>query len=442
MAFYFPNGLPAGLTADAQIQIEGAQPVPAAVGEVVTNLDSMVPAVTGMTALFSGTNVGIFLPPPAAVSPRHEDAREEDVFLTAKGIDSRPSAWKYYQAIGAITEYDAEHDRPIGGITFDDWKRHTRMDPYATAGKHDVTATYVNRVDLNLTRVHHSISYGSNAVAAYVCNFLGPAADNQGEVNKAINNAVNGRNLVACVAMDDTVTAGVNGGRPFTRFLIFGPNGRLLPSINLDGEGEKFVPGACVACHGGDHYAGSFPPTGSPSPDIGAHFLPYDTGNFSFATNSGLTEVDEESAIHQLNLNVLDAGPTPASRELIAGWYQSGAGILDKDYVPPSYAGKSTNAIAFYKEIYAKSCRTCHVAMSEPGNFDHYENLVQKTEPYHNYPGYDRISFFVPQFPGGETFNSALMPNSLRTFSLLMADPNRLEIYWRLYDELYNQENP
>jgi hypothetical protein len=76
-----------------------------------------------------------------------------------------------------------------------------------------------------------------------------------------------------------TVTSGVNGGRPFTRFLIFGPNGRLLPSINLDGEGEKFVPGSCVACHGGDHYAGSFPTTSSPSPDIGAHFLPYDTGS-------------------------------------------------------------------------------------------------------------------------------------------------------------------
>lgn len=73
---------------------------------------------------------------------------------------------------------------------------------YARNGKHDVTATYVNRVDLNLTRMHHSISYGSNAVAAYVCNFLGPAADTQVEVDKAITNAVNGRNLVACVAMD------------------------------------------------------------------------------------------------------------------------------------------------------------------------------------------------------------------------------------------------
>jgi mono/diheme cytochrome c family protein len=434
--FYFPNGLPSGLTSNAKIQIEGAQPVQAALGDLVTNMDSTLPAVTDMQAFLAGTNVGVFLPPPAAVGPRHEDARKEDVFLTAKGIDSRQSAWKYYQAIGAITDYDAANDRPIGGITFDDWKRHTRMDPYAQNGKHDVTATYINRVDLNLTRAHHSISYGSNAVAAYVCNFLGPAADTQVEVNKAINNAVNGRNLVACVAMDHTVTPGVNGGRPFTRFLIFGPNGRLLPSINLDGEGEKFVPGSCVACHGGDHYAGSFQTTGTPSPDIGAHFLPYDTGNFSFATNSGLTEVDEESSIHQLNLNVLDAGPTPIARELIAGWYQNGTGVLDKEYVPPSYTGKSTNAIAFYKQIYAQSCRTCHVAMSEPGNFDHFQNLIQKTEPYHNYLGYDRISFFVPQTPGGETFNSALMPNSLRTFSLLMADPSRLEIYWNLLYEL------
>ncbi|MBP9903651.1 MAG: hypothetical protein KBH45_19515, partial [Verrucomicrobia bacterium] len=440
--FYFPAGLPAGLSEDTQFQIEGAQPVVAPIYESATNLDSTPPVVTVMTAVLSGTNVGIFLPPPAPVGPRHEDARAEDVFLTAKGIDSRLSAWKYYKAIAAITDYDAVNDRPIGGITFDDWKRHTGMDPYARNGKHDVAATYINRVDLNLTRVHHSISYGSNAVAAYVCNFLGPAADTQFEVDKAINNAVNGRNLVACVAMDHTVTPGVNGGRPFTRFLIFGPNGRLLPSINLDGEGEKFVPGSCVACHGGDHYAGSFPTTGTPSPDIGAHFLPYDTGNFSFSTNVGLSEAEQESAIHQLNINVLDAGPTPAVSELIAGWYQGGTGILDKNYVPPSYTGKSTNAIAFYKEFYAPSCRTCHVAMSEPGNFDHYDNLIQKTEPYHNYPGYDRIRFFIPQNPGEETFNSALMPNSLRTFSLLMAETNRLEIYWRLYYELDSQLNP
>jgi len=43
-------------------------------------------------------------------------------------------------------------------------------------------------------------------------------------------------------------------GLPFARFLIFGPNGDLLPSVNLDGNGEKFVPGACVACHGGRNY--------------------------------------------------------------------------------------------------------------------------------------------------------------------------------------------
>lgn len=440
--FYFPAGLPVGLSEDTQFQIEGAQPVVAPIYESATNLDSTPPVVTVMTAVLSGTNVGIFLPPPGPAGPRHEDAREEDVFLTAKGIDSRLSAWKYYKAIGAITDYDAVNDRPIGGITFDDWKRHTGMDPYARNGRHDVTATYINRVDLNLTRAHHSISYGSNAVAAYVCNFLGPAADTQAEADKAITNAVNGRNLVACVAMDHIVTPGVNGGRPFTRFLIFGPNGRLLPSINLDGEGEKFVPGSCVACHGGDHYAGSFPTTGTPSPDIGAHFLPYDTGNFSFATGAGLTEAAQESAIHLLNLNVLDAGPTTAARELIAGWYQNGTGILNKDYVPPSYTGKSTNAIFFYKEFYAKSCRTCHVAMSEPGNFDHYDNLIQKTEPYHNYPGYDRIQFFVPRNPGDETFNSALMPNSLRTFGLLMNDTNRLEAYWRLFDELYLIDNP
>ena len=105
-------------------------------------------------------------------------------------------------------------------------------------------------------------------MAAYVCNHPGAAADPnvdptglfpaQSGIDTAIDNVLKvdaahpqGRNLVACVAMDrSSDTVDVNGnktrdhfGEPFTRFLIFGPNGDLLPSVNLDGNGEKFVPG-------------------------------------------------------------------------------------------------------------------------------------------------------------------------------------------------------
>jgi len=79
------------------------------------------------------------------------------------------------------------------------------------------------------------------------------------------------------------VSPGVNNNQPFIRFLIFGPSGQLLPSINLDGRREKFVPGTCVVCHGGDHCAGKFPDDGTGAADVCGHFLPYDVGNFEFS---------------------------------------------------------------------------------------------------------------------------------------------------------------
>src|SRR6202035_5300556 len=104
----------------------------------------------------------------------------------------------------------------------------------------------------------------------------------------AVANAVANKNLVACVAMDYVKTTNYGAtDHPATRFMIFGPSGQLLPSVNLDGRGEKFVPGACIACHGGDYYAGSFPSDGTGQADVGAHFLPYDAGNFAFSSAAG-----------------------------------------------------------------------------------------------------------------------------------------------------------
>jgi hypothetical protein len=94
------------------------------------------------------------------------------------------------------------------------------------------------------------ISYAPDNTAAVVCNHLGatdffnPA---QSDVDTAVLNAVNNEDLVGCVAMDYMVSSGVNNNQPFIRLLIFGSSGQLLPSVNLDGRREKFVPGTCHA---------------------------------------------------------------------------------------------------------------------------------------------------------------------------------------------------
>ena len=418
--FYPVGGPPPPSLSSIRVQCEAASPVtfpasftPDAMGRPccapVVISDSATVVVSTITAVLNGKSVGTFLPPPPVLPA---SLKGSDQFLGYKGIDSRLSAWQYYKAIGAIKNYDAAKDIVTGGISFDDWKRKVKLDPYATAGQHDVVATYVNKVDLNLTREHHSISYGPGNTAAYVCNHSGPLDDTQAAIDTAIANTSAGRNQIACVAMDYNVTAGVNGGQPFTRFLIFGPSGQLLPSVNLDGRGEKFVPGSCVVCHGGDRYVGSFPADGTGFADIGAHFLPYDLGNFEFSTTPGLRQADQELAIYLLNQNVLNAGPTVAEQELIAGWYASGTRTLDTNYLPVSWQGHSAVSLSFYQNVYSRNCRTCHVAMTEVLNFDHFSNITTKVGPG---IGRDRIlssvCSTVPRHAGA-------MPNSLRTFNL------------------------
>ncbi len=238
------------------------------------------PKIASITATHGSTVVGTLLAPltgPSDIVPA------SDAFLTEKGLDTRVEACQYYKVIGAVTGCSAAGDLQ-GAISYNDWQRMVKIGKFATTTQ--FSATYVNKEDLNLTRVHTSVSYGANNTAAVVCNHVGPKTDSQTDVNTAIDATVAGLDRVACVAMDYMVHTGVNGGKPFTRFFIFGPSGQLLPSVNLDTRREKFVPGTCVVCHGGDRYAGHFPPTGTAA-NVGGHFLPYGQGTSSFRPRSG-----------------------------------------------------------------------------------------------------------------------------------------------------------
>lgn len=469
------------------VNLSGADLGPA----VLSGVNS--PTVMSMSAKHNGQEVGIFLPPPSGLPS--DILTRADGFLAEKGVDSRLGACQYYEAVGAVKSCGKAGGLQ-GAISFEDWKRTVKIGKYAVNGTAEYSATYINKMDLNLTRVHHSISYSSDNTAAYVCNHLGPPFSlitAQQDIDTAIDNAVNGLNLVACVAMDYSVTPGVNNDQPFIRFLIFGPSGQLLPSVNLDGRREKFVPGTCVVCHGGDHYAGKFPEDGSGFANVGGHFLPYDTGSFEFSSKAGLTETVQENQIYHLNQNVLNAGPTSAEQDLISGWYAKG-NVLNKSYTPQSYkdaqapftvssisrsgglvtvnttsnnpfttnqtvtiAGVAdasfdgnyqiivdspkqfiygqhnntsatssggtatliTNATSFYRNVIARSCRSCHVAMIEGYNFDHYQNIAPFTYGQGRFAdtGFDVEANVCG---GSQQFaRDHMMPNSLVTFNRL-----------------------
>ena len=319
---------------------------------------SAAPVVSGLSATLLGVPIQS---PGAASGPLPSDNYPEaSRFMSTKGIDSRMSACQYYLAAGAVQSCDSSGN-PSGGITFDVWKQRSGLSPYNSGG--ELQATYINQVDLNLTRNHHGVQNGSN-VAMYVCNYAGPSDDTvQAQVDTAISNAVNNKTLLACVAMDYTSTMGVNGGAPFTRFLTFGPSGNLLLSVNLDGRGEKFLPGSCAPCHAGDHYAGHFPTDGSGVANIGAHFIPFDTGNFVFSSQSSLSLSSQAAAIKGLNQLVLKTNPTPSMQNLINAWYASGSSLQDNSYIPTAWSDPTLPTDqAMYSTVIKHSCRTCHIA--------------------------------------------------------------------------------
>jgi hypothetical protein len=222
--------------------------------------------------------------------------------------------------------------------------------------------------------------------------------------------------------MDYQSSPGVNDNQKFVRFYIFGPSGQLLPSINLDGRGEKFMPGSCISCHGGDHYAGHFPDRAPGNADFGGRMLPYDKGNFAFSDNDGLDDQQREEAIYRLNQNLAAADPaavpnvpgalTIAGQNLIHGWYANSnlpPHTLDQDYLPLAWKNLSNgftnypNATLnsqFYRHVMARACRTCHVNQIPKYNFD--DTLYVNSNPNEF-----RTSTCV----------LGVMPNSLVTFN-------------------------
>jgi hypothetical protein len=411
----------------------------------VTLPGTAAPTITAMQATFSNVSNTAFqsvLPNTASAPSDHHP--EPDTFLAFKGEDTRLSACMYYRKIRAVSGCDASGNLQ-GAINFEDWKKAVAIDAYATGNTKTTVATYVNVVDLNLTREHHSITYGPNMVATYVCNHSGPVdasgnpisvnlgsplpADQQQAVDTAIANAVAGKNLVACVAMDYVQDSSYQSGQnPATRSLIFGPSGELLPSVNLDGRGEKFVPGACIACHGGDYYAGQFPPDGSGFFDVGGYFLPYDAGNFAFSSATGFTKSDLQGAIYQLNQNILNTNPTPAAAALIAGWYVGGGTTLNESYVPNDWLtfaanNPGSNAITMYQNVIARSCRTCHAALpmynwdANPPPQPPPTVPPSAAIPIGGPQGIQSLGFTVVCGPNPNKVLNSVMPNSLVTFN-------------------------
>ena len=365
------------------------------------------------------------LTPPAPAAKPSDKARQLDHFLTffstkngydTGGADTAKGACRYYLDLGFASACDGND--MTTAITFDSWKDSWGFDKPKHASKR-VRAVYANVVDLNLQRDMNMIHRGSRGVASYVCNY--PVADPQLPADPGLSRAIDGEALVACVAMEYSVTPGVNGDRKFTKFLVFDPTGRLTRFVNLDGRGEKLIPGACVVCHGATPGYARYPEGAGGNPALGASFLPFDLDNYTFSNVAGFTFGDVKDALRTMNFYVRDrTDSTAATRELINGWYPTATSSFDGDFVPPGWDSENEFAydrsfdylrtgrrriVDLYTYVVKPACRTCHVAM---------------TTSFSSMADFDAWSAVISEYVCGNARSNEArrwsMPNSLVTF--------------------------
>jgi mono/diheme cytochrome c family protein len=261
-----------------------------------------------------------------------------------------------------------------------------------------VTVVFGDRRDLGYGRRMTARQNVNGTVAVMVENFL---------VEPAVSYAYSTVNLDAAVNEDRRWHIGTNAiefsgpagdlTNAFTKFFTFDPTtGVRQDSINMDGRGEKAMPGPCITCHGGrgdpltppdGNGVQLFPliansPTGQRG-DVLARMHPVETDSVDFSAQAGFTRADQEAALKTLNRMVLCTYPIPAAsgfpedacRRVAANneWQGTGAELIKSVYggnglpnatfvdnfVPSGWANVGQTSL--YRDVVAQYCRACHI---------------------------------------------------------------------------------
>jgi len=284
-------------------------------------------------------------------------------FLVGKlGQDSALSADAYYRVLDP-------GPNPTRA-TFAQWRAAVG---FGTPADSEASATYETHNDLGFGRVMHMRRKGKH-VAFYVENF------------PDLHQAVAGSNYFATVAMEYGPGPGGKETDPFfTQFYVFNKKGLRVTEASLDDHGPKAQPAVCLSCHGGTvsdpTYLGSHG-------NLGARFIPFNVDEELFSDRPGYRRADQEAAFKAFN-EAVQATYDPADPayppgdpapviELVDNWY-GGPGhpsaVFDGSKIPSGW-DVSPEARAIYKDVYGRTCQTCHAQRESSRNFSTYAKFV------------------------------------------------------------------
>lgn len=327
-------------------------------------------------------------------------------------------ATAYYEAIDPINTKD----------TLDKWKAANGFGNSTTGT--ETTVVFGDVKDLGYGRRITARKNNDGTIAVVVENYL---------VSAAADYTYSSLNLDAAIVRDPRWHVGTNGIEfssatctpqsdpttcdptvKFAKFYTFDPTtGQRVLVADLDGRGDKAMPGICITCHGGRGDPLT-PATGSPTTkalfplvgnsasqkrgDVQAHLQPLDVDSFGYSTTSGYTRADQEAALKTFNKLVLGSYPIVAApvfpedasrRVAIPGeWPGTAAAIIKSayggdglpnatfsdTYVPVGWS--SLGQTSLYKNVVVPACRTCHIQRGTNAMNDiDFDNYCAQTTP-------------------------------------------------------------
>lgn len=359
--------------------------------------------------------------PPAALVPYYgTDAGGRNSFLTGPyGTfnPANPDTAQYYAHVAA------------GKATLGDWWQANGFDSAGGANGNSsyTNAAYTNFNDLGFGRDMHCLEPATGKVACYVTNYGLP---DQSAANADAAKAHNVGQRGATVAMDYDSTL----PQYEVRFYVYGGGVAGSPRIDfadLDGLGPKPVPFLCMVCHGGQYDASThdvkfarFREFDLPS------FLYPQGGTFDFGSVVGIPPgvlddfADLNKMVRAAQPVLTGSHPTPI-RALIDSWYPNGfTGPPQKPTLQTMPQAWSNSPYAnYYHDVYAKSCRTCHVARDN-GTFPYPFKVFDDPANIQS------AAYTVCGIPiGSGPARHRVMPNAWVTYRNFWLDPARVSAF-------------
>ena len=340
---------------------------------------------------------------------------------TPPATDSLAYAQAYYRAIDPVIDPANAKD------TLQKWKDANGFDK---AGGEQVTAVFGDFVNLGYgrrmtARYNPGATPAQSSIAFLVENYLvNPAQDGYGR----------GINLDAAVVQDRQWIVSINaiefspgpgGSVRFAKFFSFNPTtGARVLTQNLDGRGDKPLPGVCTNCHGGraDALAAAsgssfaFLPLQNSKPaesgDVRGRLHALDASELEFSSKAGFTLADQQAALKKMNQWVLCSIPRA---DIIQGAedgcrdaaksteWQGAAGTrlklayggpgmpaagFNTSLAPPAEWAQTAAQTDLYQQVVMPACLVCHqvlgtgqqseIDFTSAANFDAYAESIRR----------------------------------------------------------------